>query len=145
MYFDAVKLSENTVREIADWLQCGLECWIHKFRGTMYFLPKKDDPYFDPDQWREVLLALEGNENDFLVFQMMDSSHSLQVMQGFIWSLQDGFERTELEKTLERSNPFHHFNLLVEVSGLSEAWSNYRYDAHMDWVRSQVNCYELVC
>lgn len=144
MYFETVKLSENTVREIADWLQCGLECWIHKLRGTMYFLPCKDDPCFNPMQWEDVLIALEGNENDFLVFQIMDSAHSFAVMQGFIWSLQESFIRTELEKALNGSNPTHHFNLLVEVSDLSEEWSNYRFDAHMDWVKSQVKCYEMV-
>jgi hypothetical protein len=144
MYFKAVKLSENTVREIADWLQCGLECWIHKLKGTMYFLPKKDDPYFDPEQWREVLYALEGNESDYLVFQTMDSSQSYRMMQDFTWSLQESFERTELERALKSARPFHHFKLLVDVSDLNEKWSNHRFDAHMDWVKSQVNCFELV-
>jgi hypothetical protein len=139
-----VKLSENAIREIADWLQCGLECWIHKAKGTMYFLPNLEDPFFDPEQWKEVLEELQGREDEFLVFQKMDSSHAFRVMEEFTLSLPIAALRTELEAALSGSRPFHCFTSRVEMSKQRENWYNYRFDAHMDWVKSQVNCYELV-
>jgi len=139
-----VKLSENTVREIADWLQCGLECWIHKLRGTMYFLPSVEDPYFDPSQWQDVLTDVQGHEDEYVIFQTMDSSHSFRIMKNFTHSLDENEIRCELENALSRSKPFHHFNSRVEASTLREEWADYRFKAHMEWVKSQVQCYELV-
>ncbi|MCZ4408990.1 UPF0158 family protein [Cryomorphaceae bacterium 1068] len=140
-----MKLSENTVREIADWLQCGLECWIHKLKGTMYFLPNLDDPYFDPSQWEEVLTSVQGHEEEYLVFQTMDSSHSYRIMQDFASSLTDSPIRADLEYALSGPRPFHNFNSRLAHSVLREKWADFRFNAHMDWVKSQVNCYDLVC
>lgn len=144
LYFDPVKLSENTVREIADWLQCGLECWIHKFRGTMYFLPDLNDPYVDTDQWADVISDVSGNEDQYLVLQTMDSSHAYRIMQNFTFSLKESAIRSELEEALSGQRPFHHFSSTLEHSPLREKWADYRFNAHMEWVKSQVNCYELV-
>ncbi|MGB6036857.1 MAG: hypothetical protein WBG42_11365, partial [Cryomorphaceae bacterium] len=145
LYFDAVKLSENTIREIADWLQCGLECWIHKSKGTMYFLPNFDDPYFDPSQWEDVLTSVQGHEDEYLVFQTMDTSLSFRIMQSFAYSLEKSSIRSELENALSKPRPFHYFNARVEGSPIQTDWADFRFNAHMDWVKSQVNCYELVC
>jgi len=144
LYFDAVKLSENTVREIADWLQCGLECWIHKKRGNMYFLPNLEDPYFDPTQWEDILVHIQGHENEYLVFQTMDSSHSYRIMENFTSSLDESDTRLDLELALARPRPFHHFNALVRDSLMNEKWADFKFSAHMDWVKSQIDCYELV-
>lgn len=139
-----MKLSENTVREIADWLQCGLECWIHKHSGTMYFLPNVEDPYFDPSQWEDVLADLQGHEDEFLVFQTMETPHSFRIMQNFAFSMIDCAMRNELECALSGPRPFHRFNARVENSPMSEKWADFKFKAHMEWVKSQVNCYEVV-
>lgn len=139
-----MKLSENTVREIADWLQCGLECWIHKLRGTMYFLPSIEDPYFDPSQWEDVLIDVQGHEEEFLVFQTMDSSHTFRIMENFVFSLNESAMRSDLEYALLGRRPFHYFHSRVETSSLREEWADFKFKAHMEWVKSQENCYELV-
>lgn len=139
-----MKLSENTVREIADWLQCGLECWVHKLRGTMHFLPNTDDPYFDPEMWQDALTDVKGREEEYLIFETMDSSHAYRVMQEFTFELAQSKIRNELEMVLSGPKPFKNFNLCVESSDVREEWFNFKFDAHMDWVKSQVNCYELV-
>ena len=139
-----MKLSQNTIREIADWLQCGMECWIHKHKGTMYFLPDLEDPYFDPSQWEDVLTDVRGHECEYLVFHKMDSSHSFRIMQHFVHSLGEGSLRNDLENALSRPKPFRHFNEKVECSSVRTDWADFRFNAHMDWVKSQVDCYELV-
>lgn len=139
-----MKLSENAVREIADWLQCGLECWIHKLRGTMYFLPNFNDPFFDPSQWEDVLSDIQGHENEYFIFQTMDSSHSFRIMQNFTLSLDESLIRTDLEYALSGPRPFHNFNSRLTHSALREEWADFKFNAHMDWVKSQVYCYELV-
>lgn len=139
-----MKLSENTVREIADWLQCGMECWIHKLKGTMYFLPNLDDPYFDPSQWEDILTDVRGHEDEYLVFQTMDSKHSFRIMQHFALSLGEGSIRNDLEQALSRPRPFHHFNSRIEGSPMRTEWANYKFNAHMEWVKYQIDCYLLV-
>lgn len=143
-YFDGVKLSENTVREIADWLQGGLECWVHKVEGTMLFLPNRHDPYFDPDLWEEAFEDVHGREDEYLVFETMDSSHSYRIMQEFTHSLDAGKLKCELETALGRTKPFKRFREALENSDFKESWYNYKFEAHMDWVKSQVSCHELV-
>ncbi|MEM9052478.1 MAG: hypothetical protein AAGC47_10535 [Bacteroidota bacterium] len=139
-----MKLSENTVREIADWLQCGLECWVHKVRGTMIFLPNSDDPYYDPEMWDDAFVDVAGREQEYLVFETMDSSHSYRIMEDFTFNLASCELKYELERALQGPKPFQRFKQSVERSNLRESWYNYKFDAHMDWVKSQVNCHQLV-
>lgn len=110
----------------------------------MHFLPSLEDPFFDPDQWEEVLTLVQGHEDEYLVFQKMDTTHAFRVMENFTGSLKDSTDRSLLEAALFGARPFHFFNERVERSELREEWANYKFQAHKDWVRSQVECYELV-
>jgi hypothetical protein len=110
----------------------------------MYFLPSLEDPFFDPSKWEDVLTDVQGHEEEFLVLQAMDSSHSFRIMQSFAFSLNKSPIRTELEYALSGPSPFHHFNSRVEDSALHEEWADYKFNAHMEWVKSQVDCFELV-
>lgn len=139
-----MKLSENTIREIADWLQCGFECWIHKVTGTIYFFPSPEDAYFDPTQWEDDLADIQRNEQDYVVFQTMDSSHSFRIMENFVFSLSESMIKSKLNFALSGARPFYHFNMRVRNSQLNEAWANFKFDAHKDWVKSQVDCFEIV-
>jgi hypothetical protein len=110
----------------------------------MHFLPNTDDPYFDPEMWQDALTEVKGREEEYLVFETMDSSHAYRIMEEFTHSLSRGKIRSELEVTLCGPKPFKNFNTRVESSNLREEWFNYKFDAHMEWVKSQVSCYELV-
>ncbi len=110
----------------------------------MYFLPSLEDPYFDPSQWEEVITSVQGHEEEYLVFHTMDSSHSFRIMQNFAHSLDESMIRTDLEYALSGSRPFHNFNSKLAHSALREEWADFKFNAHMEWVKSQVECYELV-
>ena len=110
----------------------------------MYLLPNLEDPYFDPDQWQDVLTDVLGHEDEYLVFQTMDSSHSFRTMQNFAFSLNESLIRSDLECALSGPRPFHNFNSRLAQSPLREEWADFKFNAHMEWVKSQVDCYELV-
>ncbi len=110
----------------------------------MYLLPNLEDPYFDPDQWQDVLTDVLGHEDEYLVFQTMDSSHSFRTMQNFAVSLKESLIRSDLECALP--HPDHSIILTPRLaqSPLREEWADFKFNAHMEWVKSQVDCYELV-
>lgn len=132
------------MREIADWLQCGLQCWIHKMSGTMYFLPDMNDPLLDPEPWSDVLSQVEGRESEFAIFESMNGRMVYATMLDFTHHLESSSVKDDLEFALRSHKPIQNFKFRVENSALREEWFNFRFKAHMEWVRSQLNCYELV-
>jgi len=110
----------------------------------MHFLPDMEDPYFDPDQWSETLDDVLGKEDEYAVFESMDNRMAYSVMQDFVHNLHEDWLRDELEFALASPKPMQDFKFKVENSPYREDWFNYRFRAHMDWVKSQLNCYELV-
>lgn len=110
----------------------------------MHFLPDMEDPYFDPDQWPEALADVRGREHEFAVFESMDSRMAFSVMTDFVRELRKDPHREELEDALSGPKPFQNFKFKVENSPYREDWFNYLFRAHMDWVKSQLHCYELV-
>ncbi len=132
------------VREIADWLQCGVECWIHKAKGTIHFLPDLKDPLIDSGSWKEVLDDVSGRESEFAIYQMMDHNMFYQVMKDFALLKNHGEVRDVLMHSLVSVNPIKSFRAVIEENLLQEAWVDYLFDANMEWVKSQQHCYELV-
>ncbi|MCH2200213.1 MAG: UPF0158 family protein, partial [Flavobacteriales bacterium] len=107
-------------------------------------LPNVEDPLFDPEIWEDSFVDVAGKEHEYLVFEPMDRSHSYRIMEAFAFSLASIELKFELERALQGPKPFKRFKQSVEKSDFRESWCNYKFDAHMDWVKSQVNCHQLV-
>jgi hypothetical protein len=110
----------------------------------MYFLPDINDPLLDPEPWSDLLSQVEGRESEFAIFESMSGRMVYATMLDFTYHLESSSVKDDLEFALRSHKPIQNFKFRVENSPFREEWFNFRFKAHMEWVRSQLNCYELV-
>jgi hypothetical protein len=57
-----------------------------------------------------------------LRFQEVPSSESFRIMERFVYQLEDGTLKSELEYALQIRKPFQNFKHLIDNSDYREAW-----------------------
>jgi hypothetical protein len=131
-------LTSNQIKEIAELLECGLQCFVHKLTGAIEYHPDEFDILDDPEPWQDLVDKIEENWDDYIGFEKMDSFQSFQVMEDFVDSLDQGDEKKRLEYAISRPKPFRNFKYEIEQSEHRQAWFTYRLNANIKWVEEQL-------
>ena len=132
-----VKLTETQIKEIAELLECGHQCFVHKPTGRLEYHPDTTDYMFDPEPWQELLDKIESDWDNYEEVEKMGSSESFNVMRDFVYSLATGDSKMRLENALARPKPFRNFNYEIHQSEYREAWFKFRLESHINWVKKQ--------
>jgi len=135
-------IPEHKIKEIAEWLDTGMMVFYHKETGEIKYHPDPDDPYFDPEPWKEEIDNIEREREKYLKFESMESRQSFKVMEHFADSLSDLKFKGMVYDRLSRKKPFQNFKMLVESSDYRQDWFDFRDFANIEWVKEQIEGYE---
>ena len=130
-------MTQEKIKEIAELLECGNQCFIHIKNKTIEYYPDPNDFISDLEPWQDVIDKVESNYDKYIKISKMDSNKSFQVMEKFIEFVSDSNLRNELEKALSRPKPFRNFKYIIEESEYRKAWFDFRSIANTDWVKKQ--------
>ena len=132
-----MKLTDNQIREIAELLECGLQCYVHKPTDTIEYHPDIDE-MFDPEPWQDLIDKIEENWDDYERFEKMDSSQAFRVMEDFVDSIDPNETKKRLEYALSRPKPFRNFKYEIDQSKYRQTWFDFRLNANINWVKKQL-------
>lgn len=77
-------LTPDTIKEIAEQLDCGFRAYMHMSTGQLLFVPDEDSlPDIELDSWEEELELLENNFEDYYEFDKWTSNESFEMMSEF--------------------------------------------------------------
>lgn len=133
-------LTQEQIKEIAEYLDCGLRSFVHKTTGAFKTMPKEEDmEYMDLESWEEDIEEQEENLTDYVEFERMPSREAFRVMEDFAESIDDGTLKERLFRSLSRPKPFSIFKWEIDNSGpYREQWFAFRDERNREWVEEQL-------
>jgi hypothetical protein len=130
-------LTNDEIKEIAEQLDCGFRCFIHKQSKELIFIPDiLKNPDMDMEVWAE---EDEKLHNDFLSYyeiEQIQSHDSFQIMEDFADTLNDSnILKEKLFKALSKSKPFRNFKYEIDNSGdYRQKW----FDFKSEWLINRI-------
>ena len=133
-------MTDEQINELADNLDFGLRCFVHKEKKTVVTTPDAlTNPDSDSEWWDEVNKEIENNFNSYVEIEKMDSHESFRLMEKFISTVDNLTLRDRLEEALRRPKPFANFKFDIDNSGLyRQKWFDFKKQQMIEWVRGQL-------
>ena len=124
-----ITLTEKQIKEIADFLDCGLICLYNKKTKELITITEFDD-YPNSD---------EVNWDDLIKFENLNSDDSFKLMADFVEQIDNNFLKEKLINVLNRSKPFKNFKMQIDNSGeYRQKWFDFKNRKYVDYVKSQI-------
>ncbi|MDQ6890055.1 MAG: hypothetical protein M3Z56_07250 [Bacteroidota bacterium] len=104
-----LKISPETIKEIAEQLDCGMKCFYHLPTGELVTYPDelKWGGEIDEEVWGEDLAKIDENFHEYVAFTAMESHESFGVMEDFIEMITEQRVRESLKKSFNAQNLFN--------------------------------------
>src|SRR5258705_1866865 len=136
-----MEVSKEILNEIADSLQSGFKCFIHRDTSEVVTYMDPDQfPDMDPKDWKEEISKVKKNKKKFIEIERMDSSDSLRIMEEFVDTLDNNSTKIRLLTALEGHKPFANFKVQIDHSGeYRELWFSFKQQKTVEWVVDQLN------
>ena len=135
-----MKIPKEKLNEIADEMESGFKCFIH--RDTLEIVTYPDEDRFmeiDQKEWKEEINKVKKNKKKFVEIDKMDSRESFEVMAEFAESLEECATKIRLITALEGHKPFANFNHQIHNSGeYREQWFAFRREKTLEWIERQL-------
>ncbi len=139
-----IKLSESQIKDIAEELEIGMKCFIHKETGEMISYPDELKGFMiDEELWEEQIGRVEKDGDSYIEIEGMDSQSSFRLMEDFIDTVEDKNLSARLDYALSRPKPFQNFKYEIDYSGeYRQKWFDYKSQRTIEWVREQLNLFD---
>ena len=140
-----IKLTKDQIKEIADYLDSGLKCYVNKETGIIIYTPDFNDGYSDEELWEESLNELDENWDKYVAIDKMESHESFEIMADFAENVDINDLRESLIKALNRKHPFQNFKWVVDNSGpYRQKWFDFKKQRLIEWVKNQLETQILI-
>lgn len=135
-----IKLTENTIREIYQDLDCGMRCFYNPNTDELKSLPDfNSDPYADKEMWQDVSEELDSNFENYIEFEKMPSRESFLIMTDFIDNITDKRIQARLINAINKSKPFQNFKYEIDNSGeYRQKWVDFKEQEYYKWIKNQI-------
>lgn len=137
-------LTEEEIDNIAESLDAGMVCFVHRKNKTLIEIPEQamDD---DPDGfWKKDLREVEKNAKHYVEIERMDSNEAFRVMADFARTISDDNFRRRVDRALSQRKPFQNFRYEIDNSGTyREQWFDYKKQRLVEWVKSILEVNDL--
>lgn len=140
-------LTEDQIKEIAEQIDCGFRCFVHKQIGELVFIPDTiKNPDMDMEGWIEENEKIENNFFDYFEIEPLGSHDSFRIMEDFAEILDDSNRLKErLYEALNKRKPFRNFKNVIDYSGeYRQKWFDFKNQWLKDWVRKSIERIENV-
>lgn len=138
-------MTDEQINELADNLDCGLRCFVHKGNKTVLTTPDKSNyPDIDSELWDEINGEIENNFDSYVEIEKMDSHESFRLMERFIMTVDNLQLRDRLELAVRRPKPFANFKFDIDNSGpYRQKWFDFKKRQTIEWVKRQLSINKL--
>lgn len=135
-----MKISDKTIEEIADNLDCGMKCYLHKRTGDLKTIINEDNWVgADIEAWEEDIEELDANWTDYIEFEGMDSHESFKIMSDFAENIDNAKLQDRLINALNKSKPFRNFKWEIDNSGdYRQEWFAFKKLQYIEHVKRQI-------
>ncbi|OFY83542.1 MAG: hypothetical protein A3F72_13035 [Bacteroidetes bacterium RIFCSPLOWO2_12_FULL_35_15] len=136
-----LKLTEEQVKKIAEQLDCGFRCFIHRQTGELITLP--DTLRYlemDTEAWADEQGKLDNNFDEYFEIDLLESKDSFEIMADFTEQLDDKIKlKADLIKSLNKKKPFREFNFVINNSGIyRQQWFDFKNERLKMWVKNRL-------
>ena len=141
-------LDKSQIKEIAENLDCGLNCYWNRKTNEILFLPEElgyllDDDSDESDignQWlQEDFNLIKNNLEDIVLIEKPNSNYSFGIMEAFTDQLANKLDlKSKLHQTLERKKPFREFKFEIDNSDYRDEWFSFKALKLQQWVEEQI-------
>lgn len=140
-----MKLIDEQIKDIADYLDMGMCCFYHLNKGELEVIPDFDNSLsFDLERepWQESLDKLDEDYENYFKFEKMTSHESFTIMADFAENVEDKHLQETLLEALNRSKPFRNFKWQIDNSGeYRQKWFDFKNQRLIDFVKFQIEAY----
>jgi hypothetical protein len=138
-----INLTEQQIKEIAEYLDCGMRCYYNKRTGEIKRILNFDSWIgADEEPWEEDMKKIEKNREDYMEFEGMESHEAFRVMADFAESIDHSKLRERLINALNRPKPFRNFKWQIDNSGeFRQVWFDYKNQRYIEWIKDQLEAY----
>ncbi|MBK6537080.1 MAG: hypothetical protein IPG09_04660 [Ignavibacteria bacterium] len=136
-----IKLTEEQISDIAQDLEAGLKCFIHKVTGEVKTLPDElnGNMEIDEELWQDVIDEIDNDEENFIVIEGMDSRESYILMEKFIDTVEDKQIAARLTNAINVPKPFHTFRYELDYSDeYLKKWYAFKSQQMIEWVKKHL-------
>ncbi|MBK7253423.1 MAG: hypothetical protein IPI04_05770 [Ignavibacteria bacterium] len=136
-----IKLTDEQISDIAQDLEAGLKCFIHKVTGDVKTLPDElnSNMEIDEELWQDVIDEIDNDEENFIVIEGMDSRESYILMEKFIDTLEDKQIIARLTNAINVPKPFHTFRYELNYSDeYLQKWYAFKSQQMIEWVKKHL-------
>lgn len=135
-----IKLTDEQIKEIAEWLDVGMKCYYNKQTGEIKNILNFDNWMgADEELWEEDINEIEENWENYIEFDAMTSDDSFRVMADFIDTVDNSKLQQRLVDALNRRKPFQNFKWIIDNSGkYRQQWFDYKNIRYIEWVADQL-------
>jgi hypothetical protein len=140
-------LNKSQIKEIAENLDCGLNCYWNKKTSEILFLPEELGYYLDNDsddtdigdEWQqEDFDKIKNNLEDIVVIEKPNSNYSFEIMKAFAEQLPNKLEfKLQLFQALNRNKPFREFKFIIDNSNYREEWFAFKTLKLQEWIENK--------
>lgn len=136
-----MEVSREILNDIADSLEAGFKCFIHKDTcEVVTYLNPDQNPDMDPKDWKEEIGKVRKGKNKFIEIVRIESSKSFKIMEEFVYTLENNSTKIRLLTALEGQKPFANFKHQIDNSGdYRELWFTFRRNKNIEWVQDQLS------
>ena len=131
-------MSPLKISEIAQELDSGMTCYLHKVSHELICHLDEDDPCFDSEAFSEIMAKLDANPADYFEIEAMTGRAAFQVMEEFIEEVADPEIRRRLKRCLSGKRPFGYFKYWIEEFDLRQEWFAFKLAALVVWGKDQL-------
>jgi hypothetical protein len=132
-----MKVTSKQINEIAQYLETGMKVYLNK--ETLEFESILDwDDMTDPEPWDEIIRKIENEWRDVMIFEKFESRDAFQIMEDFVYEIDDLKLKEDLIKILNRKSPFANFKAEIESSAYRQKWFDFRTMKHEEYVKRQL-------
>jgi hypothetical protein len=122
-------LKQNIIREIAQELDCGNECYYNLKTNEIIAIPNFSQ-VSDEEEFKEIfrkdLEKINGNKTGFIKIEIPESFQSFRIMERFIVQLNDQNFKSELQDILGNKKPFRNFKNTIDQSEFRQSWFDFK-------------------
>ena len=139
-----ISITNERIKEIADYLDAGMICFFHKPTGELEYYPDEFRGHagFDEEPWQETMDKVEANYHEYIRFEAMESHDSFRILEAFVDTIGDAGIRQRFEDAISFKRPFQNFKqLLPHYPELRQQWFEFKEKRYMEWVAEQVVSY----
>jgi hypothetical protein len=133
-----VQLSEKQIDQIADEIEQGLDCYIHKETGEIISIPDEQswDLECDDEVTDDLFENIEKDRESFILIEPIDSHESFRIMRDFTYTIDDEEVCRTLQTSLERPKPFANFRFdLDNYPDYKTKWYEYKHKVYVEHVK----------